>query len=120
MSSMSETKPSNPKDAVGVRKVGLSSVPTPVLWELGVAMMEGACKYGRHNYRVIGVRASVYYDAFHRHLGAWWEGEDIDPESGLCHASHAAANLMMAHWMIMCTTSDAFSLVLPYHEGHPW
>lgn len=89
-------KESNPKDAVGVRKVPYSTLPTPVLAEAGVAMLEGAIKYGRHNYRSIGVRASVYYDAVvARHLAAWWEGEDIDEESGLSHLSKAIAGLMV-------------------------
>jgi hypothetical protein len=56
-------------------------------------MQEGARKYGRHNYRAVGVRASVYYDAAMRHLMAWWEGEDIDPESGLSHLVKAIACL---------------------------
>ncbi|SVD92517.1 uncharacterized protein METZ01_LOCUS445371, partial [marine metagenome] len=30
--------------------------------------MEGAIKYGRHNYRIAGVRASVYIDATIGHL----------------------------------------------------
>jgi hypothetical protein len=79
------TKDSNPKDSVGTRKVPFSVIPAPVIGELGLAMLEGALKYARHNYRVAGVRGSVYYDAALRHLTAFWEGEDIDPESGLPH-----------------------------------
>lgn len=91
-----DVKDSNPKDAVGIRKVPYSTLPTPVLAECGVAMLEGAIKYGRHNYRVIGVRASVYYDAVvARHLAAWWEGEDDDAESGISHISKAIAGLMV-------------------------
>ena len=56
---------------------------------MGLGMLEGARKYGRHNYRVAGVRASVYYDAVMRHLMAWWEGEDIDEESGMSHITKA-------------------------------
>lgn len=82
---MSDKKDTNPKDAIGIAKVPLSTVSAPVLGELGLAMMEGALKYGRHNYRVSGVRASVYYDAALRHLLAFYEGEDIDPASGLPH-----------------------------------
>lgn len=89
---MSE-KPSNPKDIVGVRKAPMSTVPAPVLAELGVAMLEGAAKYGRHNYRAVGVRASVYYDATMRHLMAWWEGQDLDPYSGMSHITKAIASL---------------------------
>jgi len=88
-------KPSNPKDPVGVRKAPMSTLPAPVLFEMGLAMMEGARKYGRHNYRAVGVRASVYYDAFMRHVAAWWEGEDTDPDSGLPHLSKAGACLVV-------------------------
>lgn len=63
--------------------------------EVGVAMLEGALKYGRHNYRVIGVRGSVYYDATKRHLDSWWEGEDIDPDSGISHITKAIASLVV-------------------------
>lgn len=78
-------KLSNPKDIVGVRKAPLSTVSAVVIAEMGVAMLEGACKYGRHNYRAVGVRASVYYDAIQRHINAWWEGQDLDPDSGMPH-----------------------------------
>lgn len=91
-----DTKLSNPKDIVGVRKAPLSVLPWRVLWGVGLAMLEGACKYGRHNYRAVGVRASVYFDAVvSRHMGAWWEGEDIDAESGLSHIDKAIAGLMV-------------------------
>lgn len=86
-------KPTNPKDAIGIAKVPMSCVPMPVMAELALAMMEGALKYGRHNYRVIGVRSSVYFDAAMRHLCAFWEGEDIDPESGLSHVTKAISSL---------------------------
>lgn len=84
----SSEKPSNPKDSVGIKKVYFSVIPWGVIAEIGLAMLEGARKYGRHNYRSIGVRGSVYYDATLRHLTAWWEGEDIDPDSGDARLSH--------------------------------
>ncbi len=100
-------KQTNPKDIVGTRKAPMSTVPTQVMAEVGVAMLEGACKYGRHNYRVAGVRASVYYDATSRHLSAWWDmGQDIDPDSGLSHITKAIASLtVLRDAMIngMCT-----------------
>jgi hypothetical protein len=52
-------------------------------------------KYGRHNYRVIGVRASIYYDAALRHLMQWWEGENVDTESGVEHLAHAMACMVI-------------------------
>lgn len=88
-------KPTNPKDIVGIRKAPMSTVPANVLVELGVAMLEGASKYGRHNYRDAGVRASVYYDGTMRHLMAWWEGEDLDPDSGVSHVTKAIASLVV-------------------------
>ncbi len=89
----SGSKDTNPKDAVGVKKAPISTVSGAVIAELGVAMLEGARKYGRHNYRISGVRASVYRDAAFRHLNKWWEGEDIDPDSGLSHITKAIASL---------------------------
>lgn len=89
------TKETNPKDAVGSSKPPLSTIPCPVLFEVGAAMQEGACKYRRHNYRIAGVRASIYYDATMRHLMRWWEGEDIDPDSGISHVVKAVAGLIV-------------------------
>lgn len=87
-------KDTNPKDAVGTQKWRqYCTVPTTIIWELGVAMLEGARKYGRHNYRIAGVRASVYVDAAKGHIDQWWEGEDIDVESNLNHIIKAIASL---------------------------
>jgi hypothetical protein len=91
-----QTKETNPKDAVGVRKVPGHVVPQRVVAETGLAMLEGARKYGSYNWRDAGVRASVYYDAVvTRHLGAWWEGQDTDPDSDLSHVTKAIAGLMI-------------------------
>lgn len=92
---MGERKTSNPKDLLGMRKVPLSTMPIRVLWRVGLAMLEGAAKYGRHNYRQVGVRASVYFDACCRHVFSWWEGEDLDPDSNLNHIDKAIACLMV-------------------------
>jgi hypothetical protein len=88
-------KPSNPKYALGVKKVPLHCIPSGPVLEMGLAMMEGGRKYGTHNYRAIGVRTSTYYDAVMRHLIAWWEGEDIDPDSGIHHVVKAMACLLV-------------------------
>ena len=90
-----EVKDTNPKDAIGISKAPLSTVSAAVLMEVGVAMLEGASKYGRHNYRAAGVRASVYYDALMRHAMAWWEGEDLDPDSGMSHITKAITTLVV-------------------------
>lgn len=94
-SSTSQKKPSNPKDAVGSTKPPLSCIPSGPLFQLGAALLSGSMKYGRHNYRVIGVRASIYYDAALRHLMQWWEGENVDTESGVEHLAHAMACMVI-------------------------
>jgi hypothetical protein len=88
-------KLSNPKDGVGIKKVPFSTIPCQVEGEVGLALFEGARKYGKYNYRAIGVRYSVYYDATMRHLKAWHEGQDIDPDSGLNHVVKAIAGLVV-------------------------
>jgi len=90
------TKDTNPKDAIGTAKWRqFFVVPRQVLWEVGVGMLEGALKYGRHNYRGAGVRASVYADAAIGHIDQWIEGEDIDRDSGLSHVTKAICSLVV-------------------------
>lgn len=107
---MSETKLSNPKDAIGITKPSLSVLPLGALQQAGLhigrthprifyaialGMLEGACKYGRHNYRVVGVRASIYYDAFMRHMSDYRQEELYDPDSTLPHLLKAASSLVV-------------------------
>ncbi len=91
----SNTKPTNPKDAIGSEKVPLSLVPDQVIGEISLALLEGACKYGAANWRQAGVRASVYVDAARRHLASFREGRDIDPASGLSEITKAIAGLVV-------------------------
>lgn len=85
----------NPKQRLGRAKFSMSSLPLQVVGEVSVAMTEGARKHGRHNYRVVRITASDYFDATMRHLMAYMEGEDIDPDSGVSHLSKAIASLMV-------------------------
>lgn len=86
-------KPSNPKDIVGSTKLSLSLVP----WTLSVCgamgFLEGALKYGRFNWRVAGVRASIYVDALLRHVAKWWNGQDCDKATMVHHLDNAIATL---------------------------
>lgn len=86
-------KASNPKDIIGSDKMPFHLWPeaATILGVLG--LLDGALKYGRANWREAGVRASIYYDAERRHMNAWFEGEDNDPDSALWHWSHALACL---------------------------
>jgi len=86
-------KNTNPKDAIGCNKLPLHLWPETAT-NLGcIALLDGMLKYGRANWREAGVRASIYYDACRRHLAAWFEGEEDDPQSGVPHLGHALACL---------------------------
>lgn len=70
--------------------------PEEVAWldprsilEVGAVASMGAHKYGNHNFRN-GYEWSKCYNALHRHLAAFWGGQDVDEESGLPHMAHAA------------------------------
>lgn len=72
-------KPTNPKDIVGSTKVPVGLVPETAIIEEAFAFLEGALKYGRYNWRIAGVSASIYHDAMDRHMKKWWNGQDRDP-----------------------------------------
>ena len=81
----------NPKTAFGEAKVKLSDTPTIGIQQMGRVFTGGAAKYGRFNWREHQVSSTVYYDAAQRHLMAWFNGEDFDPESGQSHLAHVMA-----------------------------
>lgn len=90
---MTDCKGSNPKDAIGSDKLPIHLWPTTATIMGCLGLLEGMTKYGRSNFREMGVRSSIYYDACRRHLDAWFEGEDNAPDSGLPHLAHALACL---------------------------
>lgn len=49
----------------------------------------GSRKYARMNY-LKGYDWSLSFDAMQRHLLQFWNGQDVDDESGLPHVAHAA------------------------------
>lgn len=89
------TKPCNPKDEAARldNRVDLSLFPDTAVIAGAMALIEGDAKYGGFNYRIAGVRASVYTAALKRHMAAWENGEDIDEKSGLNHLWKALACL---------------------------
>jgi hypothetical protein len=101
----SDPKESNPKQGIGVRKVAFDCVPAVVEAGIANAMLSGALKYGRHNYREHGARASVYYSAARRHLSKWWdEGQDMDPDTGglVHHIDMTIAGLVVLRDAMIC------------------
>ena len=87
------SKPTNPKDIVGSNKLPLHLWPSTATALGCIGMLNGALKYGRSNFRAIGVRASIYVDACNRHLNAWFEGEECDPDDGVPHMAAALSCL---------------------------
>lgn len=81
----------NPKTIYGEAKFRISDTPVNSIRLLGLVHNNGAKKYGTLNWREHTVSASVYYNAAWRHMAAWYEGEDLDPESGLPHLAHVMA-----------------------------
>lgn len=88
-----QTKDTNPKDGIGATKLPLSLVPPVAIAHASLAHLDGACKYGKWNWRIAGVRASIYIDAALRHITAYNEGEEIAADSGVHHLGHALACL---------------------------
>ncbi|MEP3248073.1 MAG: dATP/dGTP diphosphohydrolase domain-containing protein [Sneathiella sp.] len=81
----------NPKTAEGRKKTPLHLIPPIAMQAEAEVMGLGEKKYGAFNWRGHTVSASVYYSAAMRHLLAWYEGEEEDPESGQSHLAHVRA-----------------------------
>jgi len=84
-------KDSNPKDAAGSARIDLTLISPFAIAEEALAMEEGAAKYGRYNYTVVGVKARVYVGALLRHVFKWLLGEERDPKTGVHHLGSARA-----------------------------
>lgn len=52
----------------------------------------GASKYSARNWEG-GIAYGRLFGATQRHLTAWWQGEDADPESGQSHLAHALCDV---------------------------
>ena len=85
-------KETNPKDdaAAGTR-VDLSLFPHTAIVHGALAMTEGHLKYGGYNYRISGVKASVYIAALRRHLLKWESGQNWDLKTLVHHLGSVIA-----------------------------
>ena len=83
----------NPKliRAMKEGKAPLEYLVTSVLAGDARVHKTGGDKYGIFNWRQDEILASTYKGAMLRHLLAWCEGEDLDPESGENHLYHLRA-----------------------------
>lgn len=80
-------------------KAMISLIDPVWLEDVSRVLMFGAEKYSKHNWKG-GFKYSRLLDAAYRHIGAFNNGEENDPESGLSHLDHAACCLMFLSWMV--------------------
>jgi hypothetical protein len=73
----------------GQKEARLGGADPRALQELALIYGFGEEKYARYNY-LKGYPWSLSVDALFRHLLAFLDGEDLDPESGLHHTAHVA------------------------------
>jgi len=70
-------------------KLPMHLIPPELLGGVAHVLDFGQRKYGARNWER-GMAWHRPYAALLRHLMAWWECEDTDPESGMPHLWHAA------------------------------
>lgn len=94
----------NPKhiEAQKLGKTQYENIPWDIIRRVANAMSEGAGKYGRYNWRIDHIRATTYMGGIGRHLfgdgdktKGWFNGEDIDPDSGENHLVKVIANCLL-------------------------
>lgn len=87
-------KPTNPKNPISSNKVPMHLWPATATAYGSMGLLDGMLKYGYANYRVAGVRASIYIAALKRHIDQWYDaGEECASDSGVEHLGHALACL---------------------------
>lgn len=74
-------------------KLPLHLLSTEAMNQTAAVLKFGAQKYAEHNWRN-GFAWSRPLSAAMRHITAFNDGEDKDPESGLSHLAHAACCIM--------------------------
>lgn len=84
-------KATNPKDAAATTRIPLWLLSPIAKAHWALAQFAGMIKYGAWNWRIAGVRSSVYLSAALRHLDAYASGEEIDPIDGTDHRANVMA-----------------------------
>lgn len=69
-------------------------MPVTALETVNRVLMHGAQKYGDGNWRNVENAEQRYFNAAMRHMQAWLNNEETDPESGLPHLAYAVCSLM--------------------------
>jgi hypothetical protein len=78
-------------------KLEYGLLPPHSLREVVEVLTFGAQKYEPGNWIKVPDSKRRYFDAAQRHIWAWKEGEQNDPETGKNHLSHAICCLMFLY-----------------------
>ena len=79
-------------------KPRMSLLPKGALSAVIRVLEFGATKYQADNWKHVPDAKTRYYDAMQRHIDAWWQGEQKDPETGEHHLAHAICCGMFLWW----------------------
>lgn len=90
-------KPAGMKYSKG--KPRFSLLPIEMVWEVVDILEFGAEKYGVENWKSVENARTEYYNALHRHLRAWAQGETRDEDSKKLHMAHVACNAFFLGWL---------------------
>lgn len=98
-------------------KAPLGTIPTVALEQEALAFKHGAKKYGQWNFKK-GMDWTRLIDASLRHIAAFKDGEDMDPESGYHHLGHARAclSMLLDYFYNELGTDDRFKSVVERGE----
>jgi hypothetical protein len=78
-------------------KLQYSLLPPSALQATVEILTFGAEKYEPNNWKHVPNSKQRYFDAMQRHVWAWKNGEQDDPESGRNHLAHALCCLMFLY-----------------------
>ena len=81
-------------------KLRWSLVSRKALAPMVRVLMFGAEKYDDHNWKK-GLKYTEVCESLQRHLNAFIDGEDNDPESKLTHVGHIMCNAMFLSYMFL-------------------
>jgi len=77
-------------------KARFDLIPAQVLKDVAEVFTYRAEKYGDRNYKEgKGLAYGRLFAGCNRHIWAWWNGEERDPETNKIHLIHAICCLMM-------------------------
>lgn len=90
-----EIRVSNEKTGAmkGRKNARFELLPPRALQEVAEQFAAGAVKYPPHNWRE-GLDFGLLFGAMQRHAWAWWDGEDVDEETGKSHLAAVCFHAM--------------------------